>query len=118
MSLCFPAYLIKQHLTDSDLYSCNTLLPPETVCGIHGLNEGSFCCNNQPTYPFPYLTLLLPSTLLARKAPLSWSLSFSLYLHCPLDCCSLCTAPLPPESGCDTQELNEGNRLEVLFKSY
>jgi hypothetical protein len=30
----------------------------------------------------------------------------------------LCTAPLPPESGCDTQELNEGNRLEVLFKSY
>ncbi len=33
--------LVKQHLTDSQLYYCNTLLPPLMVYGIHVLNEGN-----------------------------------------------------------------------------
>jgi hypothetical protein len=42
---------------------CNIPLPPEQVCGIHVLNEGSYCCNNQPIY----LVLGLLNTLRTPK---------------------------------------------------
>jgi len=50
---------------------CNNPPAPESVCGIHVLNEGNSCCNNQPTYP-AHLNISLIDSLLYWPRVWNW----------------------------------------------